>query len=322
MKRKVLAMITTIMIFSTFGSVPASAAMYDINASKATGATEISKSEAKESEDDIISMYYTTKPIKDAEYIALAAHDVKSGKQITYTSAPQISRLIQLGYWLHYGYFTNNSQGSISVTKAVLNNNHTSKDVYVVSLSGTDLASALWNQSTGIFTDLLCGFQIDNPYARNVKKIILEQIPTSSNIVFVGHSLGGMVAQQCSADSTIKSRYNILNTLAFGSPIIGTSTWGLKDYREGSTTRLGDTRDIVPYLSSNTLNFSLGAQIFGLKRENGGYASYQILSSHCYSYQREDVWGQYDILGNKNGSASITLDFSTTKWFETPFILF
>ena len=320
MKKLISTIIITVAL-ATISTCNIFAGQYDINSNKAEGADKISSTEAKEAEADIVSMYYTTQPVEDAQFVALAAKDAMSSSKVTYTNAPQLSRFVQLGYWLHYGYFTNNVKGSISVSKAVLKSNNTNRDVYVVSLSGTDLANALYNQSTGIFTDLLCGFQIDNTYARNVKKVILDNIPSGANIVFIGHSLGGMVAQQCSADSKIKSKYNVINTLAFGSPIIGTSTFGLYDYREGSVSRLGDTRDLVPYLSSNTLNFSFAAQIFGLKRENGGYSAYQIISSHCYSYQREEVWGKYDVLGNKNGNATITMDFSTTKWFESPFIL-
>ncbi len=67
-----------------------------------------------------------------------------------------------------------------------------------------------------------------------------------SNLVVTGHSLGGMVAQQVAADSTIKKNYNVLNTVTFGSPLIN----GFQ--REGTVKRLGDTSDPVPYLSLTT----------------------------------------------------------------------
>ena len=128
-----------------------------------------------------------------------------------------------------------------------------------------------------------------------------------------------MIAQQCCADSTLKHEYDILNTVAFGSPSIGFSLSGLINLKEGTCVRLGDTKDIVPYLSVNTLNLGIFAQIFGLKKENGGYSSMQSVKAHCCSYQREDVWGNYDVLGEKNGKSSITLNFATTRWYQTPF---
>ena len=33
------------------------------------------------------------------------------------------------------------------------------------------------------------------------------------------------------------------------------------------------------------------------------------------------VWGVYDVIGTKNGNASLTLDFSTTQFFASPVII-
>lgn len=241
------------------------------------------------------------------QQIASAAQDVISGEVVTYNSAPQLSRLVMLGYYAFQ------QEGPISITKGVLNYNNwlgQSKDVYVVCLSGTDMDAK--NQTTGWWTDLLAGFEFDNKYVKNIKKVISENIPAGSNIIVSGHSLGGMVAQQVVSDSTLKNNYNFLNTVTFGSPLIN----GFK--REGTVKRLGDTSDVVPYLSVSTF-LNVFWQTLGLNKEDGGYSMLDMsFHAHNESYNRTDVWGAYDVTGTKNGNKTLTLDFSTTSFFHSP----
>lgn len=240
--------------------------------------------------------------------IAATANEMLSKGTYTYTNASQISRLVQLGYACNQA----EHQGPFFITKGVFEYKEwwwkTKKDVYVVALSGTD-TDAL-NQSTGIWTDLLVGFEFDNRYIQNVKKAIMENVPAGSNIIVTGHSLGGMVAQQVASDSEIKSNYNVLNTVTFGSPLIN----GFK--REGTVKRLGDTSDVVPFLSLTTFTNVIW-QSAGLNREDGGYGL-NLMGAHCESYNRADVWGAYDVTGTKNGGATLTLDYSTTAFFFSP----
>ena len=234
---------------------------------------------------------------------------VEAGQTVTFTNVAELARLVQVGY----SYRQPN--GPISITKATMTTKSwgrtTNKTVYVVCLSGTDLA---FNQSTGVWTDLLVGFEQNNMYIRNVRAAILSAVPQGSNLLIAGHSLGGMVAQQAAADSTIKAKYNVLNTVTLGSPLIS----GLS--REGTVKRLGDTRDVVPYLSVSTL-LNVVWQAAGLNRENGGYSAVQVVTAHCESYQRAAVWGSYDVTGTKYGNATLTLDFSTTRFFASPVVI-
>ena len=246
----------------------------------------------------------------DNETLINAVQAQLNAKQtMTFTNAAELSRLVQIGY----SYRQPN--GPISITKGTLTTKSwwttTNTTVYVVCLSGTDLA---FNQSTGVWTDLLVGFEQDNCYIRNVRNAILDAVPKGSNLVIAGHSLGGMVAQQAASDSTIKSKYNVLNTVTFGSPLIN----GLS--REGTVKRLGDTRDVVPYLSVSTF-LNVVWQAAGLNREDGGYSATQIVTAHCESYQRAAVWGADDVTGTKNGNAKLTLNFATTKFYASPVII-
>ena len=134
----------------------------------------------------------------------------------TYTNA---SGFVQLGYSCNQPQH----QGPFSITQGTLTSKKwfgkkSSKAVYVIALSGTD--TDVKNQSTGYWTDLLVGFEQDNKYIQNVRNAIVSNVPKGSNLVVTGHSLGGMVAQQVAADSTIKKNYNVLNTVTFGSPLI------------------------------------------------------------------------------------------------------
>ncbi|MCR4789894.1 MAG: lipase family protein [Treponemataceae bacterium] len=196
----------------------------------------------------------------------------------------------------------------ISIAEAVLKDEKGKRQqVYLVALSGTEL---VYGQSTGVITDLLSGFCLDSWYLRNVCAAIKDAVPAGSNLVITGHSLGGMIAQQVAADSDIKADYNVLNTLTFGSPLLAAGS------REGTTKRLGDTSDVVPYLSGSLFNNTLWA-ILGLNRESGNYGL-DFLSAHNNSYGRSDVWGKYDVLGYKNGKAKISVYLDSIKYYENP----
>ena len=225
-----------------------------------------------------------------------------SSQNATYTTAPQIYSLVRDGY-------NKGVKGPISITKGTLKSGFSSKAVYLVTLSGTEI---VLNQSTEVLTDLFSGFNLDNAYYYNVVNVIKNNIPKNANIIIAGHSLGGMVAQQVAANSTIKSRYNVLNTVTFGSPLLSAGT------REGTVKRLGDVSDVVPFLSVHTVFNSIWA-LGGLNREDGGYYLRPI-TAHNESYGRSDVWGRYDVTGTKYGSAKLTLDLSTRTFFQSPII--
>ena len=220
----------------------------------------------------------------------------------TYSTAPEIYQLVRDGY-------NKGEKGPISIVKGTLKSGWSSKTVYLVTLSGTEL---VLNQSTEVITDLLSGFNLQSPYYYNVVSVITQNIPRGSNLVLAGHSLGGMIAQQVSADPTVKAGYNILNVVCFGSPLLAAG------FREGTIRRLGDVSDPVPYLSGNLFVTPLRA-VLGLNREDGHYYLTPI-TAHNSSYSRADLWGKYDVTGTKYGGATLTLDLSTRVFFQNPFI--
>ena len=227
---------------------------------------------------------------------------VSATNTVTYTNATEIYTYVRDGY-------NQGSQGPISITKGTLKSGLSSKTVYLVTLSGTEL---VLNQSTGVLTDLLSGFNLNNVYYANTVNIIKANVPKNANLIIAGHSLGGMIAQQVAADSGIKSRYNVLNTVCFGSPLLAAGS------REGTVRRLGDVSDPVPYLSGSLFNNTIWA-IMGLNREDGGYGIRGI-TAHNQSYFRTDLWGRYDVTGTKYGSAKLILDLDTRVFYQSPVI--
>ncbi len=225
-----------------------------------------------------------------------------AGNSRTLNNAAELCQYVYDGY-------NQGTKGPITVTKGTLKKGWTSKEVYLVTLSGTEM---VFNQSTEVLTDLFSGFNLRSAYYTNVVNVILANIPQGANLILAGHSLGGMIAQQVAADSTIKAKYNILNTVCFGSPLLSAG------FREGTVKRLGDVSDIVPLLSAHIFVAPLWA-LLGLNRENGGYGV-QAITAHKESYKRADVWGKYDVTGTKNGSAKLVLDESTRQFFKSPII--
>lgn len=209
----------------------------------------------------------------------------------------------------------NSNYEPIGIGKAILKNGDKYTEVYLVTLLGTKFAydDTGW-QATDIINDVLAGFDCGNPYFTNVKNRMFEKIPYGSKILMNGHSLGGMVAQEIIADEDVKSAYEIVNTLTFGSPLCA---YDLN--RAGNVIRLCDSWDPIPLLSKYTLT-NYEKQFFEKERfsEDGGYGFFSMVSAHCYSYSRSEVWGKYDALGILGGNNEIIVDYTQIEYFPAP----
>lgn len=209
----------------------------------------------------------------------------------------------------------NDNYEPYGIGKAILKEGDKETNVYVVTLLGTKFAydDSGW-QATDIFTDVLAGFDLNNPYVTNVKTSIVRDIPKGSKLILSGHSLGGMVAQELAADTYIKNNFQVLHTLTFGSPLCA-----YYEGRAGQVVRLCDTWDPIPLLSKYTLT-DYDNQLSNTERRvgDGNYGFFSMISCHTKSYSRDDVWGMYDALGYYHGNHEIIVDYTGMKYYPNP----
>lgn len=220
----------------------------------------------------------------------------KSGKKTCTTVSDTIKFVI---------YDGKKTAPPISVTKAKLAQDGAEKTVYVIGLLGTESNKGQVNNIDNCFLAFLC---LDNSYTKLVKQVIKENIKKNSSLIIVGHSLGGMVAQQVVCDKEIKENYNIIGTVTAGSPYIITFA-----KPEGTVNRLADLGDFIPKLSLATILLPI-TQFATPIYANGGYLL-DPDGAHNKSYIDENVWGEYDVLGNKDGGAKLTFYSSDTVLF-------
>lgn len=217
---------------------------------------------------------------------------------------------------IEYAYLGRNGgkKGPITITKGTLKEGKESCTVYLVGLSDTELVDEHYlpvlGQTTGFDTDFIVGMEQKNDYERNAEAAIKKTVPKGSNLIFTGHSLGGMVGQQLAADPQIQKKYNVLYTICFGTPAV------FPGEQEGKVVRFGDTHDIVPYLSIETLK-DYEFQDSTLIKEDGGYRYDILFSAHRKSYREAPEWTKYDVLGQEGGSAKLGLNYKSIRYFKS-----
>ena len=190
-----------------------------------------------------------------------------------------------------YNFCFNACSGAIAIAKATLYRSDVPEDVYLIHFSATgDFSQRLNNP----LTSFICGCSLSTEYLRTALRFAKDTIPYGSKVILVGHSLGGMIAQQFMADPDMRSRFKILNALAFGAPCV------LTGVKEGSLHRLVDSSDIIPYLTPLPMRNLL----YCISRENGGLFLLFDQAHHCYGDVKE--WGRYDCFGVKGGSVAVS----------------
>lgn len=227
------------------------------------------------------------------------------GKSLTLKNFPQVAQYAGLGY-------NHGMKGPIIITEGTLKNGNEQCDIYLVTLTGLEVPT-LTPQTTDVVTTGQAGLELSNDFERNLRRVMKEAIPKNANVVFAGHSLGGMVAQQIAADTSVQMRYNILNIVAYGSPVM------FKGQIEGTLKRMGDVNDPVPYLSAETFK-DFEVQDGTLQKEDSGLGLDITFAAHRNSYFDEKTWGKYDVLGFKGGDATIKLKLKTQKFYESQYM--
>lgn len=93
---------------------------------------------------------------------------------------------------------------------------------YVLLLPGTSfglLSNSTPQDLVGAFDGLL---RTDTTYTRAAKKLLRRAgVPTGSELMLVGHSLGGLTAMNLATDVEVSSTYRVTHVVTLGSPIDG-----------------------------------------------------------------------------------------------------
>ena len=186
--------------------------------------------------------------------------------------------------------------GEITIAPAILNDGSGSRDVYLVAALGMTFDM---KKPNNMIAAVLTAFNVKTEYYKIVKAAILGNVPANSELLLMGHSLGGMVMQQIMSDNDVTDVYEITSVVTIGSPYVMTPC----KPKEGNLTRFADRFDAVPKLSP-ALFFNIKSY-FDATTENGGYFG-DPDRAHNRSYRDAEVWNKYDVLGRPDGQASFS----------------
>ena len=185
----------------------------------------------------------------------------------------------------------------IAIYDAKLHRSSEVEDVYYVVCKGLDFTAFNPEEPRSYANAIKIGLSCEkNTYVTALAAAVKATVPEGEKVVFLGHSMGGMVIQQLIANQEIKDRYEILYSTALGSPYILT-----RGSKEGALRRVVDRLDPVPFLSIPLLaNPAIG--------DVSLETSFLMPLVHFRSYEKGACWRNYDCLGVKNGGAYVELN--------------
>jgi len=234
----------------------------------------------------------------------------------------RINGAAQLAQFVYAGY-NEGKFGPVSIVPATVREGNRATQVHLVGISGTE---GVRGQSTGWATNVKAGIlETTNPGLRNAREAILRTVPAGSNLVLSGHSQGGMLAQQLAADPEIQQRYNVMNTVTFGSPLISPGM------RAGEVRRIAAAGDPVPRASTFSVvgptsewarrgqqDISTDFPINRVDPRTYG----QGIEAHMkdYTNERNPELSRMDALGRVNPQVPATIEFNPADrvFFTSP----
>jgi hypothetical protein len=231
------------------------------------------------------------------------------------TNIAHLAQLVDAGY-------NRGRYGPISVVPATLKEGAVQKAVYLVTISGTELVTDRASgrpQSTGMRSNLQLMLHQETDALVNARDVIIRQVPQGSTLVLAGHSQGGVIAQQLAADPLIQKRFNIMNTIAFGSP---PAEIGRRAGEVRTIAAFGDPFPSMHWAHSDfwadqwsTKGHSIPSRFTHNSRLRG-------IQAHMNDYTDEEnpENQRIDALGRKDAKvpATLSIDLAHRRFFSSP----
>ena len=152
---------------------------------------------------------------------------------------------------------------------------------YVVLLKGTDFGN--WTLTNNGVSAFQGAFALPGRYERQVRELIQQNVKPGASINFVGHSLGGIVANNLTDNQDFNARYHIQSVTTIGSP----QTSQIRPDVEYHRYR--NANDPVPFLDGGLLAPSVidmnkqGAELNSQQLVHSGH----ILTAHNMDHYAE-----------------------------------
>ncbi|MCC6718104.1 MAG: alpha/beta fold hydrolase [Acetobacteraceae bacterium] len=187
--------------------------------------------------------------------------------------------------------------------------NMTNPQSYLVALSGTQVVLDRLQQTTGLGEDILASVNLRDSYSRSVIRALRgydggRGVPAGAQLVLVGHSLGGMVAQNLAASAEFNRRWRPQVVVTLGSPRTVALPIGL-------ARRFAAVHDIVTTLSPAAWGLGGFDRRNQVWVDNGVPASEALnpIAPHLHYPDSQDLY-DYDALGVPRGRGGnvLTLD--------------
>jgi len=171
------------------------------------------------------------------------------------------------------------------------------QEVYYIVCKGLDFTETDMSQPRSLANAIKIGLSSENnTYVTTLVDTVRANCTENLPLVFVGHSMGGMVIEQAISKSEIKDNYEVLYALAIGSPYIIT-----KNEKEGRLIRTIDNCDPIAYMSIPLLSNPFVGEV---KTES----SMKLGLIHFRSYEEGSCWKKYDALGIRKGGSTVTIN--------------
>jgi len=214
------------------------------------------------------------------------------------------------------------------------------KNEFLILLTGTvgGLTANNWNSA------MMSGLGLPSDYQKQIKSIILKDLPDGATVHFAGHSQGGIMANNLSADKDIGNHVNVKSVSTFGAPVSAEPQDGELGEAKIEYRRFAAEGDIVPLLSkeaainilSRTPANVVADVVLGhglvddpalkqriilgssgdFKEDHHIYASSDVLNSESLPFEISQ-WEEGTYYKPENAKASLpVIDVGIKKWIQ------